>query len=160
MLSDTMPYIEGAILSMGESIRKRSVEIAGHRTSVSIEEPFWAELHDVAIRKNISINQLITGIDRFLKSGFINTDEIINVFVITTSFARIVRKHSRCLCQRLEDKHARHNRMARKVALKEWLIDTDVLNRGNGFGHFISDDAINQQKRIPVGQDFQNFGDR
>ncbi len=64
MLSDTMPYIEGAILSMGESIRKRSVEIAGHRTSVSIEEPFWAELHDVAIRKNISINQLITGIDQ------------------------------------------------------------------------------------------------
>ncbi len=45
------------------SIRKRSVEIAGHRTSVSIEQPFWDALKDLADREDISVNVLIAKID-------------------------------------------------------------------------------------------------
>ena len=43
---------------------KRSVTIAGHRTSVSLEPEFWAALKDVADRAAISVNALITRIDR------------------------------------------------------------------------------------------------
>jgi predicted DNA-binding ribbon-helix-helix protein len=45
------------------SIRKRSVEIAGHRTSVSIEQPFWQALKDLADQDGLSVNALIAKID-------------------------------------------------------------------------------------------------
>ena len=49
---------------MNQGIRKRSVDVAGHRTSVSIEEPFWKALHDIATRKKISVSDIIVDIDR------------------------------------------------------------------------------------------------
>ena len=45
------------------AVRKRSVEIAGHRTSVSIEQPFWDALKDLADRDGVSVNELIARID-------------------------------------------------------------------------------------------------
>ncbi|HPF78739.1 MAG TPA: ribbon-helix-helix domain-containing protein [Alphaproteobacteria bacterium] len=42
---------------------KRSVMIAGHATSVSIEKPFWDTLKAQAKAQRKSINQLITEID-------------------------------------------------------------------------------------------------
>ncbi len=45
------------------SVKKRSVDIAGHRTSVSIEAPFWEALHEIAKRQNTSVNALIAAID-------------------------------------------------------------------------------------------------
>jgi predicted DNA-binding ribbon-helix-helix protein len=44
-------------------IKKRSVDIAGHRTSVSIEAPFWDALRDIAARKKLSVNEVIAAID-------------------------------------------------------------------------------------------------
>ena len=44
-------------------MRKHSVVIAGHRTSVSIEAPFWEALKEISRRRGISLNRLITGID-------------------------------------------------------------------------------------------------
>jgi len=44
-------------------VKKRSVDIAGHRTSVSIEAEFWDALRDIAVAKNKSINELIADID-------------------------------------------------------------------------------------------------
>ena len=43
---------------------KTSVTIAGHRTSVSLEQPFLDALKEIAAHKNLSINDLITTIDR------------------------------------------------------------------------------------------------
>ncbi len=45
-------------------IEKRSVRIAGHRTSVSLEPAFWAALKAVAERRGMSVNRLIEAIDR------------------------------------------------------------------------------------------------
>ena len=45
-------------------ILKRSVRISGHLTSVSIEEIFWSALKDIAEKRGISINALVTEIDR------------------------------------------------------------------------------------------------
>ena len=44
-------------------IRKHSVMIAGHRSSVSLENAFWVCLKEVAGRKGHTVNQLITEID-------------------------------------------------------------------------------------------------
>lgn len=48
---------------MTPMIVKRSVVIAGHRTSVSLEEAFWQELKLLADRRSISLNQLVGEID-------------------------------------------------------------------------------------------------
>ncbi len=44
-------------------LRKRSVTIAGHRTSVSLEQAFWEALKDIAAADGTSINALVAGID-------------------------------------------------------------------------------------------------
>lgn len=45
-------------------IVKRSVKIAGHATSVSLEPEFWAALNEIARRRGRSLTNLIAGIDR------------------------------------------------------------------------------------------------
>jgi predicted DNA-binding ribbon-helix-helix protein len=42
---------------------KRSVRIAGHNTSVTLEEEFWNELDRLAKREGKSLNKLIAGVD-------------------------------------------------------------------------------------------------
>lgn len=48
---------------MGQTVRKRSVTVAGHRTSFSIEEAFWRRLKAFATADGISLNALIERID-------------------------------------------------------------------------------------------------
>jgi predicted DNA-binding ribbon-helix-helix protein len=45
-------------------VEKRSITIAGHRTSISIEDPFWQALADIAASRRMSIAALISEIDR------------------------------------------------------------------------------------------------
>lgn len=42
---------------------KRSVTIAGHSTSVSLEEPFWQELKRMAGERKVSLAALVAEID-------------------------------------------------------------------------------------------------
>ncbi len=44
-------------------IKKRSVVIAGHRTSISLENIFWDSLRKLAMSENLSVNQMVTNID-------------------------------------------------------------------------------------------------
>jgi len=44
-------------------MQKRSIEIAGHRTSVSLEDSFWQALSDYARQQGVTINALVTEID-------------------------------------------------------------------------------------------------
>ena len=43
--------------------RKRSLSIAGHRTSVSLEDAFWDALKDIAADENRSITALVAEVD-------------------------------------------------------------------------------------------------
>ena len=47
----------------GAAIRKRSVSIAGHRTSVSLEDAFWRALQDIARDQGRSLSSLISDVD-------------------------------------------------------------------------------------------------
>lgn len=48
----------------GSELRKRSVLVAGHKTSVSLEAAFWDELRAIAAARDISLNRLIAEIDQ------------------------------------------------------------------------------------------------
>lgn len=45
-------------------MKKRSIKIAGHSTSISLEEPFWMILKQLADEKNLSLNALVEGVDK------------------------------------------------------------------------------------------------
>lgn len=45
------------------ALRKRSVTIAGHRTSVSLEDAFWDKLHEMAAAKGTTLIALVTAVD-------------------------------------------------------------------------------------------------
>ena len=42
---------------------KRSIQIAGHKTSISLEPVFWEMLRDAAQADNLPINALVAAID-------------------------------------------------------------------------------------------------
>jgi predicted DNA-binding ribbon-helix-helix protein len=44
-------------------LRKRSMVIAGHRTSLALEEPFWTALKEIAENRGLSLARLIAEID-------------------------------------------------------------------------------------------------
>ncbi|MER2265499.1 ribbon-helix-helix domain-containing protein [Methylobacterium oxalidis] len=68
---------------MTTGIAKRSVMIAGHRTSVSLEEPFWDALRDIARGRDLSVQALIGEIDA--GRGPQNLSSAIRVFVLAAS---------------------------------------------------------------------------
>jgi predicted DNA-binding ribbon-helix-helix protein len=47
----------------GRGPRKRSVVIAGHATSLTLEEEFWRDLLRVAQARGLSVNALVAAID-------------------------------------------------------------------------------------------------
>ncbi|MEZ0170058.1 ribbon-helix-helix domain-containing protein [Microvirga sp. TS319] len=65
---------------MAAGIVKRSVSIAGHRTSISLEEPFWQILREIAEREKLSVQALIGRIDA--ERGEQNLSSAIRVFVL------------------------------------------------------------------------------
>jgi predicted DNA-binding ribbon-helix-helix protein len=71
---------------MKRGIVKRSVAIARHRTSVSLEAPFWDELQDIARERGRSAQALIAEIDAG-RAGQ-NLSSAIRVFVLAAVKAR------------------------------------------------------------------------
>ncbi len=66
-------------------IVKRSVMIAGHATSVSIEKPFWEAFKAIAKAQQKSINTLITEIDDARpKDKKINLSSAIRLYVLNS----------------------------------------------------------------------------
>ena len=65
-------------------IVKRSVIVAGHRTSVSLEPEFWNCLKEIAEQRGLSINKLIGEIDRE-RSG--NLSSAIRVKLLSRALA-------------------------------------------------------------------------
>lgn len=60
-------------------LRKHSVTLSGHRTSLSLEEAFWSALRDIANREGCSITALIERIDGERST---NLSSAVRVFVL------------------------------------------------------------------------------
>jgi predicted DNA-binding ribbon-helix-helix protein len=54
----------GGATLIAAGLRKRSVSIAGHRTSISLEPEFWTALEEAAAVRGWSLARLIGEIDR------------------------------------------------------------------------------------------------
>lgn len=67
------------------SIVKRSLSIAGHRTSVSLEDGFWNELRALARREGLSISGLVARIDAG-RNG-VNLSSALRMHVLDTLLA-------------------------------------------------------------------------
>ena len=63
-----------------QRVIKRSLSIAGHRTSVSLEEIFWGELRTIAERRAQSVASLVAEIDA--GRGQANLSSALRVFVL------------------------------------------------------------------------------
>ena len=60
---------------------KRSLTVAGHRTSISLEDPFWQGLAEIATARRSSIAALVASLDRNRSAGT-NLSAAIRVFVL------------------------------------------------------------------------------
>jgi predicted DNA-binding ribbon-helix-helix protein len=67
-------------------IVKRSIAIAGHRTSVSLEEIFWRELKSMAEVRGSSTPALVAEIDAGRNGA--NLSSAIRVFILEALLAR------------------------------------------------------------------------
>lgn len=65
---------------MKSRIVKRSVVIAGHKTSVSLEDAFWSGLKQVASSRGVTLSELVAAIDSERLSG--NLSSAIRLFVL------------------------------------------------------------------------------
>ena len=61
-------------------VRKRSLTISGHRTSISLEDAFWAGLQAIADRDTRSLASLVADVDR--GRGTSNLSSAVRVFVL------------------------------------------------------------------------------
>jgi predicted DNA-binding ribbon-helix-helix protein len=71
---------EGASVMKKSQVVKRSIVLAGHKTSISLEEPFWKALKDIAWRQHQTLSELIGGIDGERKYG--NLSSAVRLFVL------------------------------------------------------------------------------
>jgi predicted DNA-binding ribbon-helix-helix protein len=59
---------------------KRSVVVAGHKTSVTLEDAFWNVLKEIAGGRNITLSDLVTAVDSQRRQG--NLSSAIRLFVL------------------------------------------------------------------------------
>jgi predicted DNA-binding ribbon-helix-helix protein len=66
--------------SSASAVKKRSIVIAMHKTSVSLENEFWESLREIAKGRRETISQLISDIDEGRQ--FANLSSAIRLFIL------------------------------------------------------------------------------
>ena len=65
---------------MKSPVVKRSIVIAGHKTSVSLEDAFWKGLKEIAGGRDLTLSDLVATIDTDRQHG--NLSSAIRLFVL------------------------------------------------------------------------------
>jgi predicted DNA-binding ribbon-helix-helix protein len=65
---------------MKSPVVKRSIVIAGHKTSVSLEDAFWKGLKEIASERDMTLSDLVAAIDSERQHG--NLSSAIRLFVL------------------------------------------------------------------------------
>jgi predicted DNA-binding ribbon-helix-helix protein len=73
---------------VNQTIRKRSIIVAGHKTSVSLEDAFWRALQKIAIGQRRSMSKLANEIDRGREPGA-NLSSAIRLYVLNHFRSRV-----------------------------------------------------------------------
>jgi predicted DNA-binding ribbon-helix-helix protein len=72
---------------MKSAIAKRSVVIGGHKTSVSLEEPFWNAVRAIADSQQVTVSSLLRQIN--LDRRHANLSSAIRIFVLEQTRAQL-----------------------------------------------------------------------
>jgi predicted DNA-binding ribbon-helix-helix protein len=65
---------------MKSPVVKRSIVVAGHKTSVSLEEAFWTGMKEISGLRNMTLSELVGEIDSNRQQG--NLSSAIRLFVL------------------------------------------------------------------------------
>ena len=65
---------------MKSPVVKRSIVIAGHKTSVSLEDAFWKGLKEIASERELTLSALVSTIDSDRVTG--NLSSAVRLFVL------------------------------------------------------------------------------
>ena len=65
---------------MKSPVIKRSIVIAGHKTSISLEDAFWQGLKDIAAERCTTLSELVASVDSGRRLG--NLSSAIRLFVL------------------------------------------------------------------------------
>jgi predicted DNA-binding ribbon-helix-helix protein len=65
---------------MKSPVVKRSIVIAGHKTSVSLEDAFWTGLKEIAAKRDLTLSDMVAAIDQDRRHG--NLSSAIRLFVL------------------------------------------------------------------------------
>ena len=65
---------------MKSPVVKRSIVVAGHKTSVSLEEAFWNGMKEISGLRNMTLSELVGEIDGKRQQG--NLSSAIRLFVL------------------------------------------------------------------------------
>ena len=65
---------------MKSPVVKRSIVVAGHKTSVSLEDAFWKGLKEIAGGRDMTLSDLVAAIDSERRHG--NLSSAIRLFVL------------------------------------------------------------------------------
>ena len=76
---------------MKSQVVKRSVVVAGHKTSVSLEDAFWIGLKEISGERHVTLSELVAAIDSQRQHG--NLSSAIRLFVL--DFHRAQRSEER-----------------------------------------------------------------
>ena len=71
---------------------KRSLSIAGHRTSVSLEPQFWETLKEIAAHDGVSVASLVGQIDSGREAGGGSLSGAIRVFILNRQRSRLAQR--------------------------------------------------------------------
>jgi predicted DNA-binding ribbon-helix-helix protein len=99
---------------MKSSVIKRSIEIDGHKTSVSLEDAFWSGLKEIANEESLPLKKMVAEIDKTRHEG--NLSSAIRLFVLDRLRTQLLTnpahwhfraQEARRLAQKLDDPEAR-----------------------------------------------------
>ncbi len=65
---------------MKSPVVKRSIVIAGHKTSISLEDAFWNSLKEIAAERHLTLSDMVASIDGGRKQG--NLSSAIRLYVL------------------------------------------------------------------------------
>src|SRR5262245_17823577 len=119
---------------MKSLVVKRSIIIAGHKTSVSLEDAFWTGLKEIAIVRSTTLSNLVGAIDADRKRG--NLSSAIRLFWISTAVSS-----QSCKMRRSRQDIARdlHSRLTIKPA-QGWAVAAGAnCLRGLRCGEILAD---------------------
>jgi predicted DNA-binding ribbon-helix-helix protein len=77
---DVADLLQTGGVFMKSLVVKRSVVVAGHKTSVSLEDAFWKGLKEIAGERHVTLSELVGAIDSEREYG--NLSSVLRLFVL------------------------------------------------------------------------------